>query len=219
MSTQSQLPATRKRQSLESPTHPLVIPEILGNIFSYLPNTALVRLTYVNKLWRLEARHRLYQNRSEIIYNLLKWCLHQLRLDGGILHPQLRSEVTECLMRVTKFRLTFNINLNTELFAIRNKLKDNYIFVGVIYEEKADATLKADKLFMQDPGDTEKYNNFRRFQREVKNAEKELLHALRDLCNFEFFLKYYRKITDPDEIDHINIRLQNLREWVSLSQP
>jgi hypothetical protein len=66
---------------------------------------------------------------------------------------------------------------------------------------------------MQDPGDTEKYNNFRRFQREAKNAEKELLHAFRDLCNFEFFLKYYRKITDPDEIDHINIRLQSVREW------
>ena len=50
--------------------NPLVIPEILENIFSYLPTTALVRVTYVSKLWRLEARHKLYQNRTEIIWGV-----------------------------------------------------------------------------------------------------------------------------------------------------
>jgi F-box domain len=35
--------------------HPLAIPEILENVFEFLPNTALVRLTYVSKMWRLVA--------------------------------------------------------------------------------------------------------------------------------------------------------------------
>ena len=65
-------------------SNPLVIPDILENIFRYLSTTALVKVTHVNKLWRLEARRKLYQNRSEIIYDSLKWFLNEFRLNRGI---------------------------------------------------------------------------------------------------------------------------------------
>ncbi|CAJ0636227.1 13101_t:CDS:2 [Entrophospora sp. SA101] len=49
-------------------------PEILENIFSYLPTTSLVRLTYVNKLWRLEARTELFiiRNQLKVQYKAIK---------------------------------------------------------------------------------------------------------------------------------------------------
>lgn len=185
MSTESQLPVIRKG-------HPLAIPEILANVFRFLPTTALVRITYVNKMWRLEARQKLYQNRNEIIYNSLKWFLGSLRINRGI-PSLLKSSVTKSLVQVTKFRLTFNINLNTELFAIRDELKDKFIAVEAIYDEKIDATTEANNLWLQDPGDTEKYNNFRRSEREVKNAQNKLEYAIKEFYDFEYFLMYYGK--------------------------
>jgi len=185
MSTESQLPVIRKG-------HPLAIPEILANVFRFLPTTALVRITYVNKMWRLEARQKLYQNRNEIIYNSLKWFLASLRINKGI-SSLLKSSVTKSLVQVTKFRLTFNINLNTELFAIRDELKDKFIAVEAIYDEKIDATIEANNLWWQDPGDTEKYNNFRRSEREVKNAQNKLEYAVKEFYDFEYFLMYYGK--------------------------
>ncbi|CAJ0835721.1 7295_t:CDS:2 [Entrophospora sp. SA101] len=114
MSTQSQLPVIHRRQSLESPTHPLVIPEILENIFRYLPTTALVRVTYVSKLWRLGARNKLYQNRSEIIYDFHKWFLNTFRLKWGI-PQQLMPDFHVSIAKAKKFRELFKSH---ELFHV-----------------------------------------------------------------------------------------------------
>ena len=103
--------------------NPLNIPDILENIFEYLPTETLVRLTYVNRMWRSEARHKLYKDRSKIIYKSLKWFLDTFRKG---LHQVLVPQFTKSLIRVTKFRLTFNIDLRMELFTIRNKLEVQY---------------------------------------------------------------------------------------------
>src|SRR6185295_710513 len=112
--------------------HPLAIPEILENVFKFLPNTALVRLTYVSKMWRLVARHKLYQNCSEIIYKSLKWFLKDFRYAYGGSYWDYRSHdispiipsINKSVRSVNKFRRVFGLNLRVELFAIRNQLKE-----------------------------------------------------------------------------------------------
>ena len=54
-------------------------------------------------MWRLEARNKLYQRRSKIIYRLLK-----------------KSLIT----RISKFWLTFDLDIKEELFLIRNQLQE-----------------------------------------------------------------------------------------------
>ena len=106
--------------------NPLVIPEILTNIFGYLPTVCLVKLTYVNKMWRLEARNKLYERRSKIIYRLLK-----------------KSLIT----RISKFRFTFDLNMREELFLIRDKLQEQSNDANAKRTEKFKACLEACKIF------------------------------------------------------------------------
>src|SRR6266513_89060 len=101
--------------------NPLNTPEILANIFRYLPTGCLVKVTYVNKMWRLEARNKLYQRRSKIIYRLLK-----------------KSLIT----RISKFRFTFDLNMREELFLIRDKLQEQSNDANAKRTEKFKACLE-----------------------------------------------------------------------------
>ena len=173
MSTQSQLPATR---------NPLALPNILENIFNYLPTICLVRLTYVNKMWRLEARHKLYQNRSEIIYKELKWFLEAYRRHWGT--PLIRFlGYRKSVDNVVKFLKSFNLNFNVELLLIRDQLKKRReaIFAGL--KKNIQASEEAGRLFRQDPGSIENYNNYRKFQNEYKIISSEIFYKGRALRN------------------------------------
>ena len=145
-------------------SNPLAIPEILENIFSYLPTTALVRVTYVSKLWRSEARQKLYQNRNEIIYDLHKWFLNTFRLHGGI-PPLLRSSLAKSLNSVIKFQNTFQLNIRTELVIKRAQLQDKERSMAVAYNEKIQACVESRKLFNADPGNIVNYANYRKLDR------------------------------------------------------
>ena len=197
MSTQSQLPATR---------NPLALPNILENIFNYLPTTCLVRLTYVNKMWRLEARHKLYQNRDEIIYKELEWFLDSYRRYWGT--PLIRFLCyRKSVANVTKFLQSFNLNFNVELLLIRDRLKKQFEAVATINEEKLLASLEANRLFMQDPGSIENYNNYRKLQNEYKIVLSEIFYKGRALRNFEHFLIRYNVITHSNELTSLEMYL------------
>jgi len=211
MSTQSQLPVIRKRQSLESLTHPLVIPEILENIFRYLPTTALVRVTYVSKLWRLEARNKLYQNRNEIIYDFHKWFLNTFRLHQGI--PQvLMPDFHVSIAKAKKFRDTFQLNIRAELLIIRDQLQDKKTSTAVAYKEKNQACVESIKLFRADPGNIVNYANYRKLDTECKLIQHNRFNLHRELVNFEYYLLRMNIITDPDEFDIILDKCTNLRD-------
>ncbi|CAJ0894081.1 8362_t:CDS:1 [Entrophospora sp. SA101] len=177
-------------------------PEILENIFSYLPTNSLVRLTYVNKLWRLEARHKLYQNRTEIIYKTLKWFLSTFRIYGEM-HSDLRFQCTQSLIKVTKFQLAFNINLRTELFIIRNQLKVQYKAIKAKCAVAEKNYLEANELFYADPGNVDKYALARRLEFKHAKLDDYKSYVHRDLINFEYFLVRYNYIVNPDEINCI----------------
>ena len=49
--------------------NPLQIPEIIGKVVEHLDTQSLAAVSAVNKIWRLEARRKLYQNRRTIIYD------------------------------------------------------------------------------------------------------------------------------------------------------
>ena len=167
MSTQSQLPATR---------NPLALPNILENIFNYLPTTCLVRLTYVNKMWRLEARHKLYQNRGEIIYKELEWFLESYRRHWGT--PLIRFlGYRKSVDNVVKFLQSFNLNFNVELLLIRDQLKKQHEAIFTILAEKFQASEEAERLFRQDHRNTEKYNNYRKLQNETETVSSELFYS------------------------------------------
>ena len=215
MSTQSQLPATRNplamsqarsgiiaeqwiKSSFEIRLYALHIPNILENIFNYLPTTCLVRLTYVNKMWRLEARHKLYQNRGEIIYKELEWFLEAYRRHWGT--PLIRFlGYRKSVDNVVKFLQSFNLNFNVELLLIRNRLKKQFEAVATINEEKLLARLEAEKLFRQDPGNTEKYNNYRKLQKEYKTTLNKIICEGKALSDFDHFLIQFNVVT-PDEL-------------------
>lgn len=188
--------------------NPLNIPDILENVFEYLPTTALVRLTYVNKLWRLEAKHKLYQNRSKIIYQLLKWFLDTFRLDGEI-PPELRIQWTKSLIKVTQFRLAFNIVLRTELLAIRNQLEVQHKVAEAKNTNGENNLLKAQKEFRADPGNIDKYSLYRSLEWEAEHLDFIHYSAYKELVNFEYFLMRYNYIVDHDEKVRIekNVRI------------
>ena len=146
-------------------SNPLVIPEILENIFRYLPTTALVRVTHVSKLWRLEARNKLYQNRSEIIYDFHKWFLNTFRLKWYI-PPLLCLNFDRSITKVTKFRDTFQLNFRAEMLIIRDQLQDKYTSIAVAYKEKNQACVESHELFRVDPGNIVNYANYRKLDRE-----------------------------------------------------
>jgi len=177
-------------------------PEILENIFSYLPTTTLVRLTYVNKLWRLEARYKLYQNRTEIIYNSLKWFLDIFRVYGEM-PLELRSHCTQSLIDVTKFRITFNIDLRTELLIIRNQLKVQCKATKAKCADAEKNYLEANELFYADPGSIDKYALCQRLKLEHIKLDDDKFNAIGDLLSFEYFLVRYNYIVNQDEINRI----------------
>jgi hypothetical protein len=190
--------------------NPLNIPEILENIFSYLPTETLVRLTYVNKLWRIEARHKLYQNRTEIIYKSLKWFLNECRLNGEM-PPVLRFQCTQSVIKVTKFRLAFNIDLRTELLAIRNKLEVQLKVAEAKYTDGENNLLKAQKEFRADPWNIGKYSLYRLLEREGRELYFNEQSAYKELANFEYFLVQYNYIVDHDEKVRIEKNIALLR--------
>ena len=197
MSTQSQLPATR---------NPLALPNILENIFNYLPTTCLVRLTYVNKMWRLEARHKLYQNRGEIIYKELEWFLESYRRHWGT--PLIRLlGYQKSVSNVVKFLKSFNLNFKVELLLIRDQLKKQHEAIFTILAEKFQASEEAERLFRQDHRNTEKYNNYRKLQNETETVSSELFYESEALWNFEHFLIRYNVITHSNELTSLEMYL------------
>src|SRR6185295_13986405 len=176
--------------------HPLAIPEILENVFEFLPNTDLVRLTYVSKMWRLVARHKLYQNRSEIIYKSLKWFLKDFRYyygnspwkrDISYITPSINKSVRS----VNKFRRVFGLNLRVELFAIRNRLKEQEKTAKAKSDNVQKNFSEAYELFCADPESTEKYNLFRRLEQEDSQLAEDKYNTRRDLLNFEYYLRFF----------------------------
>src|SRR5437660_11031204 len=94
--------------------NPLNTPEILANIFRYLPTGCLVKVTYVNKMWRLEARNKLYQRRSKIIYGTLESesYLNELRIMGDFDRYQI-PVFNKKLIKISKFCNGFGLNLKS----------------------------------------------------------------------------------------------------------
>ena len=162
--------------------NPLNIPDILANVFGYLPTACLAKLTYVNKMWRLEARHKLYQNRSKIIYRSIAGCrvssasdivrlyLDILRQNGGLdaFHQHHIADFTKSLIKVSKFLSAFNLNHISELFLIRDQLQDQWNGAKAEYAGKRKASKQAYKIFHMDPGNKDKYNNYRETKQELK---------------------------------------------------
>lgn len=171
--------------------NPLNIPDILANVFGYLPTACLAKLTYVNKMWRLEARHKLYQNRSKIIYRLLK----------------------KSLKRVKKFGVAFGLDMKVEFFTIRGQFQEQYKTTLIKSSENIRACIEADRIFYMDTANIDKYVNCRNLQRNQTGLDEKKFYAYKKLVNFESFLLQIGYIKDSDEVDHILDKCEALREW------
>ena len=172
--------------------NPLDNPEILANVFSYLPTACLAKLTYVNKMWRLEARYKLYQYRSKIIYRLVK--------------KQLTT-------KLSKFRLTFDLDMRVELFSIRDQLQKKSDDAKAEHMEKLNACAEACKIFRMDPRNIDKHVHYRKLNQEFTGVGDKNFHAYKRLVDFEYYLLMCGYITDPDEVDDIFNKGDNLCEW------
>ena|SRR2546429_7227643 len=95
------------------------------------------------------------------------------------------------LIKGSKFCNDFGLNLKSELFLIRDKLQEQSNNEKAKYEEKNKVTKQADKIFHADPGNIDKYNNYRKMKQEFKYHDKkkfETYQTYRDLIDFEYFL-------------------------------
>ncbi|CAJ0847178.1 5574_t:CDS:2 [Entrophospora sp. SA101] len=113
----------------------------------------------------LEARNKLYQNRSEIIYDFHKWFLNTFRLKWGI-PQQLMPDFHVSIAKAKKFRDTFQLNIKAELLIIRDQLQDKYTSMAVAYKEKNQACVESHELFRVDPGNIVNYANYQKLDRE-----------------------------------------------------
>ena len=162
--------------------HPLNISEILANVFGYLPTVCLVKLTYVNKMWRMEARYKLYQYRSKIIYRLVK-----------------KSLIT----KLSKFRHTFDLDMRVELFSIRDQLQKQSDDVKAEYIEKINACVEARKIFPGHIRNIDKCVHYRKLKRKLAGLGYKNFHACKRLADFEYYLSMYGYSEDPDEVGYI----------------
>ena len=186
-------------------------PEILENIFSYLPTTHLVEATYVCKVWRLEARKKIYQNRSEIIYNFHKWFLNEYRRNWSISRESLPL-VHKSISNAEIFFRSFELDIKAELFVIRDRLQNQEKITKAKFIEKRRACLEAFRLFDDDHGNSEKYANHQKMQREFVHIDNDKFNACKELVNFENFLVFFRFISDPDEAEIILDKCTSFRE-------
>jgi hypothetical protein len=158
-------------------------------------------------MWRLVARHKLYQNRSEIIYKSLKWFLKDFRYvyGGGIWKRDISyiiPSINKSVRSVNKFRRVFGLNLRVELFAIRNQLKEQKKTAEAKCDNVQKNYIEAYKLFCADPGSIEKYALHRRLEQEYSQLADDKYNTRRDLLNFEYYLLFFGYIEDLDEFDN-----------------
>ncbi len=151
--------------------NPLNTPEILANIFRYLPTGCLLKVTYVNKMWRLEARNKLYKCRSKIIYYRLlepeSYLLNQLRVIGSFDRYQI-PVFKKKVIKISKFCNGFGLSLKSELFLIRDKLQERSNNEKAKYEEKNKAWLEAKKTFYANPGNMYNYAHCLKMDQELQ---------------------------------------------------
>ena len=103
-------------------SNPLAIPDIIAKVIENLDTKDLVKVSYLNKTWRLEARRKLYQNRSIIIYNFFRGYLNNLRLRSLDLSANLLSVIPfQIFNKFAIFRHTFGLDIKVELLAIRDQ--------------------------------------------------------------------------------------------------
>lgn len=165
----------------------LVIPEILANVFRYLPTSCLLKLTYVNKMWRSEARIKLYQKRSKIIYKLVDKSLY------------IDKDVKLYMDNVVKFCNTFDLNLKSELFSVRKQLEKRFNDMTIDSDRTSEEWKKIEKMY---PNDEAK-------QEEI--MEEKFIDAWDKLDIFEYrYLVGYSFIKDWQE------RIQITKEYNDL---
>ena len=140
-----------------------------------------------------------------------------MRKNDGLLafHQYQLTDFTRSLTKVSKFCNAFDLNLKSELFSIRDQLQKQSNDAKAKYTETNKATKQAGKIFHMDPGDIDKYNNYRKMRQELKYYDKKNFQTFRNLVNYEYFLKKYRYIKDHDEIESIN----NKYDEINLLEP
>jgi len=199
-------------------SNPLDIPEITAKVFKYLDTKDLVNACYVNKIWRLEAGRIIYQNRNEIIYNLLRPFLNAFRLSYGmIVEETMAMRFNLAMRKFTTFRKTFNLDARIELLAIRDILRREHKKFRNRHKKLIKKVNKCNYAMERLAMDSEEYRQMDDlcWKRTVRagRAEENRFYTYRKLVDFEYFLSILEDIIlDKNEINAINSKVENLRE-------
>jgi hypothetical protein len=195
----------------------LNIPEIVSNVFSFLDPKELAKVAMVSKIWRLEARLRLYNNRRHIIYNILKPHLNDIRIHR-LLPPRLSIlQLQVACVRVLHFVHAFGLDFKVEHLAIRNSLRARH-------RNMKKASRKLDKICLRLHQKAMETLGRQCTWQEIVTARKEYAEAIRkfnkaedaryelyrDLVNFRYFLVRFTSIHD-ESIDDVCDAVDSLR--------
>lgn len=211
-------------------SNPLAIPDIIAKVIENLDTKDLISVSYLSKTWRLEARRKLYQNRSIIIYNFFKEYLNNLRLRSLDLSANLLSVIPfQIFNRFAVFRYAFGLDLKTELLAIRDQFRMEHRRLKKIckkLDKKAHKKYELIGTFASYSAENYRARSeYRAIIEKAREVGDQRFKLWKDLVNFEYFLVRFggaRVLTDQ-EIDTILDKLQPLRDmeeerrWIELA--
>lgn len=200
-------------------SNPLAIPDIIAKVIENLDTKDLVKVSYLSKTWRLEARRKLYKNRNIIIYNFFRGYLNNLRLRSLDLSANLLSVIPfQIFNRFAIFRYAFSLDLKTELLAIRDQFRAEHKRLKRICKKLDKKAHKKRELIRTFASySVENYRARSEYGAIIEKARKvddQRFEIWKDLVNFEYFLVRFggtRVLTDQ-EIDIILDKLQPLRD-------
>src|ERR1044072_5082977 len=200
-------------------SNPLAIPDIIAKVVENLNTKDLVKVSYLNKTWRLEARRKLYQNRSIIIYNFFRGYLNNLRLRSLDLSANLLSVIPfQIFDKFAIFRHAFGLDIKVELLAIRDQLRAEHRRLKRICKKLDKKAHKKRELIGTFASySVENYRARSEYGAIIAKARKvgdQRFEIWKDLANFEYFLVRFggtRVLTDQ-EINIILDKLQPLRD-------
>ena len=207
-------------------SNPLAIPELVAKVIENLDTKDLVKVSYLNKTWRLEARRKLYQNRSIIIYNFFRGYLNNLRLRSLDLFANLLSVIPfQIFNKFAIFRHAFGLDIKVELLAIRDQFRAEHRRLKRICKKLDKKARKKGELIgtfasysVENYRARSEYGAIKEKARKVGDQRFEIW---KDLVNFEYFIVRFEyrivrfggtSVLTDQEINIILDKLQPLQD-------
>lgn len=169
----------------------IIIPEVVAKVFSFLEARDLAKASLVCKIWRLEARRHLYQDRYSILFSFLKPYLDGIRRRFVEDTP---VQFARFLPKIRIFIHAFGLDFKEEMLKIRDKLRAKHRCLkkkSRKLDKKREEQLKIVRSYNIWDTPDQQYNALRKYrilQGEFIQAEDIRFEVYKDLVNFRCFL-------------------------------